>query len=135
MDAWRTPERILAAHLSDQRANAGRCGRSAGPPPGLPAPEQAEAAAVPAHQRLRFEDHRGLEQGREQAVKADEDQPVGAPQPDPPRRRSLQDEELLPPSALPVITAVLCGKSPGLGYAPIWLPPPVMRRVLARKVK
>jgi hypothetical protein len=96
MDAWRTPERILAAHLSDQHANAGRYRRSAGPPPGLPAPEQPEAAAVPAHQRLRFEDHRGLEQGREQAVKADEDQPVGAPQPDPPRRRSLQDEELLP---------------------------------------
>jgi hypothetical protein len=51
---------------------------------------------MPTHQRLWLEDDCGIEQGGEQPVKPDEDQPVGVPQFEPCRRRASQDEQLLP---------------------------------------
>jgi hypothetical protein len=50
---------------------------------------------MPAHQRLGLEDDRGSEQGGEQPIEPDENQPIRIPQPEPRRRGSLQDEQLL----------------------------------------
>ena len=59
-------------------------------PPGLadtparfPTPVQTEAAAMPAHQRLKLDDNRGFEQGREQPIKPDEDHAICSAQPEP----------------------------------------------------
>lgn len=50
---------------------------------------------MPAHQRLRLEDNRGFEHGREQPIKPDEDQAIRSAQPEPRWRRLLQHEKLL----------------------------------------
>jgi hypothetical protein len=50
---------------------------------------------MPAHQRLRLEDNRGFEQGREQPIEPDEDQAICSAWPEPRRRGPLQDNKLL----------------------------------------
>src|ERR1700681_2083016 len=51
---------------------------------------------MPAQQGLWLEDDRCIDQRREQPIEADEDQTICGPQPGSSRRRSLQDNELLP---------------------------------------
>src|SRR6516225_7417005 len=50
---------------------------------------------MPAHQRLRLEDNRGFEQGREQPIEPDEDRAICRAQPEPRRRGSRQHNKLL----------------------------------------
>src|SRR5215510_16543554 len=50
---------------------------------------------MPAHQRLRIEDNRGFEHGREQPIEPDEDQAICSAQPEPCWRGPLQDDKLL----------------------------------------
>jgi hypothetical protein len=49
---------------------------------------------MPAHQRLRLEDNRGFEQGREKPIEPHEDQAICRAQPEPRRRGPLQDNKL-----------------------------------------
>src|SRR6516165_5599444 len=58
-------------------------------------PVQTEAAAMPAHQRLRPEDNRGFAHGRAQPIEPDEDQAICSAQPEPCWRGPLQDDKLL----------------------------------------
>jgi hypothetical protein len=76
MDARRTPERVLPTDAPNKTSGIGRQGRATGPPPRLPAPEQAKANPIPTQQGLWLEDDRRIEQGRKQAAEADEDQTV-----------------------------------------------------------
>jgi hypothetical protein len=62
INAWRAPERIIAADRSDQITDVGRDRRPTGTTAGFPAPVETETASMPAHQRLRPEDDRGSEQ-------------------------------------------------------------------------
>src|SRR5213076_746947 len=95
MNAWRTPQRVVAADCPDQIADVGRNRRPADATARLPTPVQTEAAPMPAHQRLRLEDNRGFEQGREQPKEPDEHQAISRAQPEPRWRRPLQDDKLL----------------------------------------
>ena len=95
MNAWRTPERIIAADCPDQSSEVGGDCRPADSTTRLPAPVQAEAAAVPAQQRLGLEDNRSSEQRREQPIEPDKDQPICGAQPEPGGRRPRRDEKLL----------------------------------------
>ena len=95
MNAWRTPQRVVAADCPDQIADVDRDRRPADTTARLPTPIQTEAAAMPAHQRLRLEDNRGFEQGGEQPIEPDEDQAIGSAQPEPRWRGPLQDNKLL----------------------------------------
>src|SRR5438445_6690744 len=95
MNAWRAPQRVVVADCPDQIADVGRDRRPADTTARLPTPILTEAAAMPAHQRLRLEDNRGFEQAREQPIEPDEDQAIGSAQPEPRRRGSLQDNKLL----------------------------------------
>ena len=70
MNAWRAPERVVAADCPDQIADVGRDRRPADTAARLPAPVETEAASMPAHQRLRLEDDRGFEQRKETADRA-----------------------------------------------------------------
>jgi hypothetical protein len=87
-------------------------GRAACPRPRLPAPEQAKASAVPAEQGLRLEDDRRVEQGREQAIEADEDQAIHGFQLGSGWCRPFQDEELLPQVKDLSITPRVCAMQP-----------------------
>src|SRR5215469_10631596 len=91
MNAWRTPQRVVAADCSDQITDVGRADTAAR----LPTPVQTEAAPMPAHQRLRLEHNRGFEQARGQPIEPDEDQAICRAQPEPCWRRPLQDNKLL----------------------------------------
>src|SRR5437868_584279 len=95
MNAWRTPQRVVAADCPDQTADVGRDRRPADTTARLATPVQTEATPMPAHQRLRLEDNRGFEQGREQPIEPDEDQAISRAQPEPRWRRPLQDDKLL----------------------------------------
>jgi hypothetical protein len=95
MNAWRTPKGIVAADGSDQISDVSGACRPADTTTRLPAPVQAEAAAVAAQQRLRLEDDRSSEQRREQAVEPDKDQPICGAQPEPGGRRPRRDQKLL----------------------------------------
>src|SRR5271169_5048894 len=95
MDAWRTPQRVVAGDCPDQIADVGRDRRPADTAARLPTPVETEATPMPAHQRLRLEDNRGVEQAGEQPIEPDEDQAICRAQPEPYWRRPLQDNKLL----------------------------------------
>src|SRR5262244_4095325 len=95
MNSWRTPQRVVAADRPDQIADVRRDRGPADTTARLPTPIQTEAAPMPAHQRLRLEDNRGFEHGREQPIEPDEDQAICRAQPEPCWRRPLQDDKLL----------------------------------------
>ena len=95
MNAWRAPQRVVVADCPDQIPDVGRDRRPADTTARLATPVQTEAAPMPAHQRLRLEDNRGFEQGREQPIKPDEDHAICSAQPEPRRRGSLQHNKLL----------------------------------------
>src|SRR6516162_4143288 len=96
MNAWRTPQRVVAADCPDQIANVGRDRRPADTTARFPTPVPTEAAPMPAHQRLRLEDNRGFEQGGEQPIEPDEDQAICSAQPEPRGCRPPQDNKLMP---------------------------------------
>jgi hypothetical protein len=56
MNAWRAPQRVVAADCPNQIADVGRDRRPADTTARLPTPVQTEAAPMPAHQRLRLEE-------------------------------------------------------------------------------
>src|SRR5262245_57867806 len=58
MDAWCTPQRILAAHPTNQLACFGRHAWTTAPAmTGFPRPEEAEASSVPTDNRLGLHDN------------------------------------------------------------------------------
>ena len=83
MNTWRTPQRVVAADCPDQITDVGRDRGLADTAARLPMPVQTEAAPMPAHQRLRLDDNRGFEHGREQPIEPDEDQAIRRAQPEP----------------------------------------------------
>src|SRR5262245_26449510 len=95
MNAWRTPQRVVAADCPDQIADVGRDRGPADATARLPTPVPTEAAPMPAHQRLGLEDNRGFKQGGEQPIEPDEDQAICSAQPEPRWRGPLQDNKLL----------------------------------------
>src|SRR4051794_14212170 len=99
MNAWRTPQRVVAADRPDQIADVGRDRRPTDTTARLATPVQTEAAPMPAHQRLRLENNGGFDQAREQPIKRDEDQAICRAQPEPRWRRPLQDDKLLAENA------------------------------------
>jgi hypothetical protein len=74
VDARRTPERVLNAHLLDQRTQI--CGR----PPPIPrfaSSVTAKPSPMPAHQRLWPDDLKNLQYRPKPAIKLDEEQAIG----------------------------------------------------------
>jgi len=80
VDAGRAPG-ILRGHPPDESADLAREGRPAGAraPPGQPVPVDAEAGAVPAHDRIRLDDGEGLGPTAPEAAQQDPEDPIGGP--------------------------------------------------------
>jgi hypothetical protein len=95
MNARRAPQRVVAADCPDQIADVGRNRRPADTTARCPTPVQPKAAAMPAHQRLRLENNRGFQHGREQPIEPHEDQAICRAQPEPCWRGPVQDNKLL----------------------------------------
>jgi len=76
MNARRAPQWIGTAHLADEAAQLAR--------------------AVPSHHRLGLDDHNGVQHGRAQPIKPNEDQPIDERQPRPRWHPAAQDVQLVP---------------------------------------
>src|SRR5262249_24435542 len=60
VDPGSAPQRVGEAHVADQLAGFAWYFRSAAARTALPSPEQAKTSAMPADDRLRFDDHQGV---------------------------------------------------------------------------
>src|SRR3974390_1426321 len=96
MDSRRTPQRVLAAHPSDQCSQFCCNRRSPSQLPGFPAPVATKAVAMPAQERVRLDDAHHLKNRREPAIKLNEEQPIAVCQRDTTTHLALQDDHLLP---------------------------------------
>ena len=91
MNARRAPERVIVAHLTDERPQLYIDLRAPSPIPRLPAP----IAAKPANQRLRTDDVERVQDRRKHAIELDEEPSVGVAQPNSVAALPLQDNHLL----------------------------------------
>src|SRR6478735_1106834 len=76
VDARRSPQRIVNAHPSDQRAQVRVDLRSTSKGAGFPTPVPAEAGSVPSHQRLGPDNRDGVEDCRKPPIQLDEEQTI-----------------------------------------------------------
>ena len=83
MDARCAPEGVLKAHLYDQGPQVPVDLGTPSPIPGLPSPVAAKTRPVPAHERLRPNDVKDLEDRWKPAIQLDEEQAVAIGQPNP----------------------------------------------------
>jgi hypothetical protein len=95
VDAWRTPKRVLLAHPLDQIAQVTINLRSPCPIPRLPAPKRSEACPMPAQDRLGPHHLHRIEQIRPKPNHPNQQDPIDAAQPKPPRRLSQCNVQLV----------------------------------------
>ena len=95
MDARCAPEGVLKAHLYDQGPQVPVDLGTPSTIPGLPSPVAAKARSVPAHERLRTNDVKDLEDGWKPAIQLDEEQTISVVKPNPSPALPLQDNQLL----------------------------------------
>jgi len=96
MDTRRAPQRVREAHLPDEASDVGRDPRAAAARPGPPAPIEPEPAPVPANNRLRADHGHRIQEGSEQPMQPNEDQPIEIGEPRLLRCRTPQDIQLMP---------------------------------------
>ena len=95
MDPRRTPERIRARELADQRAHVGGHARSAGAPAALPGPEEPKAASVPGDDGLRPDDVKSRPPAGPGSREPRPQHPVGRRQTETWAPRSMDNRELM----------------------------------------
>jgi hypothetical protein len=95
MDPGRAPERIGEAYIPDQLADFEWDLRSAYPRARLPSPEQAKPGPVPADNRLRLDDHQGVQNVGRDPIEARKNEAIKIVEDDPLRRFSAEDIELV----------------------------------------
>jgi hypothetical protein len=96
MNPWRTPERVLKAHLPDQCPQFLADRRPTSRGPRLSAPIATKPSTVPPHQCLRPNYQHGLTDRREPAIKLNEEQAVAVLELDATTHLPLQQNQLLP---------------------------------------
>jgi hypothetical protein len=95
MDPGSAPERVGEAHVADQLADFGRHFWPATARARLPSPEQAKPGPVPADNRLRFDDHQGVQNVGCDPIEARKNEAIKIAENKPPWRFSLQHMELV----------------------------------------
>jgi hypothetical protein len=76
MNARRAPERVISAHLADERPQLRVDLRAPSPFAGLPTPVATKPGSMPPNQRLRTQDVERLRYRGKQAIKLDEEPSV-----------------------------------------------------------
>src|SRR3954468_15006606 len=76
VNAGSAPERSSQAHLTDQLANFESHPRLPNSSTRFPAPERAEACAMPAHNCFRPHNHDRIQDGRRKPVQQDENETI-----------------------------------------------------------
>src|SRR4051812_46121161 len=95
MDAWSAPERIGKTDLPDQPPNFRRDAWPAGTPTRFPAPEGAEACAMPSDNCFRLYDSERVQNTRRDPIQANEDHTIEVAEDRAPRCCSTQHIQLV----------------------------------------
>ena len=95
MDPGRTPQRVGEAHVTDQSANFERHLWPASARSRLPSPEQAKSGTMPADDRLRFDDHQGMQNVRHNPIEAGKNEAIEVADGESLRRFSSEHVELV----------------------------------------
>ena len=95
MDPGSTPERVGEAHVADQLADFDRHFWPAAAKPRLPSPEQAKPGSMPADDRLRLDDHQGVQNTRRESIETGKDKTIESVEGNPLRRVSSQHIKLV----------------------------------------
>ena len=76
MDPGSAPQRVGEAHVTDQPTNFERHHWPAAASSRLPSPEQAKTRTMPADDRLRFDDHQGVQNARRNPIEAGKNEAI-----------------------------------------------------------
>ena len=95
MDAGSAPERVIQAHLIDQRPELRLDLRAPSSIPRFPSPVTAKPSSMPTNERLRPNDLKDRQDRRKPAIKLDEKQSIAVGQPNPAPALPLQHDQLL----------------------------------------
>jgi hypothetical protein len=95
MDARRTPQRIVNAHLPDQRAQACVDLGPASKRAGFPTPVMAKAGPMPTHESLGTDDRDGTEDRWRPSIQQDQEQAIPICEPDATPHPALQHNQLM----------------------------------------
>ena len=95
MDPGSAPQWVRQAHGANQLANFERHLWSAAATSRLPSPEQAEPGTMPPNNRLRLDDHQGIQNVRCNPIEAGKDEPIESVEGESLRRFSTQHIDLV----------------------------------------
>jgi len=95
MDTRRAPQRVLDAHLPDQRLQLRVNLRPPSPGARFPPPVAAKAGSMPAHDGLGPDDRENLQDRREPSIQLDQEPAIAVREPDPPLHLAPQDDQLM----------------------------------------
>ena len=112
MNAGSAPERIGEAHLPDQPPDFRRNALPAGTSTRFPAPEGAEACAMPMDNSFRLYDREGVQNTRRDPIQADEDHTIEVAEDRALRRPSMQHIQLMAQSEYLCLERRLRAKQP-----------------------
>ena len=96
MDARRAPQRIIHAHLPDQRAQVCVDLRPTSQGSGFPTPVPAEAGTMPTHEGLGPDDRDRLQDRRKPSIQLDQEQPIAVCELDATSHLPPQHGQLMP---------------------------------------
>ena len=96
MNAWRSPQDILGAHVPNQGPEFVVHLWTADPAARLPTPVEAEAGAVPSGKRVGTDDQHGSGDRREESIEPDEEEAVSVREPHAAAQLAPQHNDLLP---------------------------------------
>jgi hypothetical protein len=94
MDTRRSPQRVLDAHLPDQRLQLRVNLRPPSPRARFPPPVAAKAGSMPAH-GLGSDDRENIQDRREPSIQLDQESAIAVREPDPPLHLAPQDDQLM----------------------------------------
>src|SRR6266436_8496068 len=95
VNAWRTPKRILHAHLPYQHTQLCLNLRAPSPRVRFPTPIATKAGPVPPHERLRPDDCENLQDCRKPAIQLDKEPAITVREPDATMQPAPQDIQLM----------------------------------------
>src|ERR1700761_1874546 len=95
VDTWRTPKRVLHAHLPDQRAQFALDWRAPSPRVRLPTPIAPKAGPMPPHQRFRLDNRNDRQDRWKPSIHLDEEPAVAICEPSPAFQLTPQDDQLM----------------------------------------
>jgi hypothetical protein len=108
VDARRSPQWVLDAHLPDQRPQLRANLRPPAKRARLPTPVPTKASPMPADERLRTDDRDDLQDRRKPSIQLDKEQAIAVGKPDAPMHHPVQHNHLVSERSIFGFKSALC---------------------------